>query len=284
MDVWTDETVVDSGFGTEEATILRDLPHLGIVVSATFEDGRDQMRGRLSTWDRETKRRIRCRVSIEDASAQASWTREYLPRISENGSLIFAQSAGRSGSIRVLAVDELESERRIVDLPPEDSIGHVSLSQDGRLLRLQTKTQGWRIMCMDTGEVLWKAPPAGDRAFERFHFSPCGRLAVVDVEVSVQSGSELFWFALYEARTGVCVLSGESSVYDESLNFSDDGTQLLLEATGDKRIRDRWTIPEEWQFAQTSPPLCPPSVMSWKSVLESMADSKDVSAYTAHRS
>jgi hypothetical protein len=277
MEKWFDEKVDPDGFGLEDAWLLRDLPHLGVVVSLAKEKRGEPPR--LSTWDRKTRQRIRCRASrLEQGRDEPSdqWKRRGLPAFTESGALVFYlqhEWEYAPGMIHGLDFDALETDRRIQGLPAETDLHELMVSPDGQTLHLCRCEQDSRIhtlSCLDGGETLWENQFSWGMRDSGFEFSACSRLGLLWKETDVQSGSDWLSFSLVEARTGVCILTDESSVYSEALRFSGDGREVLLQACDSDRVKRCWTVPEDWQRDREDPALPPPSVFNWEKILEAI--------------
>jgi len=73
-------------------------------------------------------------------------------------------------------------------------------------------------------------------------FSPTGLHLMVGNECFCQSGSDTVDFRVYEARTGVFVIEGNSTCWDESLYWSRDGREVVLRALGDQFFKRTWRV------------------------------------------
>jgi hypothetical protein len=265
---WTDQHVDPSGFGSESVSLLRDIPHLGIVLSVSKRDTKPL---RLSTWDRETKLRIRERhgsrgADQHDRSAWTFWGT--MPALGPSGELIYFsdQPLGeRPGKLNRLTHDGLEGECLISGLPPRNHIETILVSPDAKLAYIHCDaSDDWisGLYCLETRSELRRsrAPPE-DRWSRSFQFSPCSKMAISSSESIVQSGSEQLHFSLLDVRNGMVILSGDSSVYSESLYISADGSSVLLRDGLRGYIKSTWPIPEDWQQPESALP--PPEVGSW---------------------
>lgn len=221
---WTEQQVDPTGFGDDHAWRVREYPGLGIVLSIAQQG--------LSTWDLAR----RCRTQrLTPGAGEVSGDLSTAVALAPDGGLLYL----RRGTLWKLPLGSLTARPLLDGLPGKHNL--LALCPDNDTVATShdhPHEQGFVVASLAGGEVLWEM---GTRRGSPI-FSPTGLHLMVSNECYCQSGSDTVDFEVYEARSGAFVIDGFSTCWDESLYWSEDGRDVVLQAIDDRRPKRTWQV------------------------------------------
>lgn len=223
-ETWTEQRVEPAGFGKERVWRLREYPEFGVVLSMAGEG--------LSVWDTSSRRRVH---TFTPGTDKLSGDMHRASALAPDGALVYL----RRGQVWRLPLGAFEA-RVLVDGLPEQ-YNHLTLSPDNDTVACfdHDRELGFVVASLSGGEVLWERRAALDG----LNFSPTGLHLMASNDQTWQSGSDTVDFTVHAALTGDRVSQRGSTCWMESLFWSDDGRDVVLQDWSSGRKPKRvWRI------------------------------------------